>query len=151
MEVVEPPLPSPAQIRECPPPSPSPVLMRLRLVVWGTKGVSGWPVNAALRLRARGGPCRTANTPALGRGCGVQEAQSPAANTYVGGWSVDVWGAACRRRSRRRQTPMWLIGVWECVSVKLTQVRYSPASQGITLGPMVSLTRGVYRAVLPPQ
>ena len=60
-----------------------PVLIRLKLVDWGTKGTRGCPVRIALRLRARGGPWRTAYTPALGRGYGVQEAQSPAANTWM--------------------------------------------------------------------
>ena len=37
-----------------------------------------------LRLLARGGPCRTANTPALGRGLVVDVATSPTANTLEG-------------------------------------------------------------------
>mmetsp|Transcript_24489 Transcript_24489/g.62227 ORF Transcript_24489/g.62227 Transcript_24489/m.62227 type:complete len:356 (-) Transcript_24489:342-1409(-) len=62
----------------------SPVVMRDRNVVWGTCGCSGSPVRKRRMLATRGGPARTANTPALGRGCARHVATSPAAKTSGG-------------------------------------------------------------------
>mmetsp|Transcript_27184 Transcript_27184/g.64733 ORF Transcript_27184/g.64733 Transcript_27184/m.64733 type:complete len:307 (-) Transcript_27184:513-1433(-) len=55
--------------------------MRPRKDDCGVKGCSGWPSSCLRRLAASGGPCRTAKTPALGRGCSSTAATSPEAKT----------------------------------------------------------------------
>ena len=61
--------------------------MRPRKEYCGTNGTSVWPRARRRRLAASGGPCRTAKTPALGRGYSSTAATSPAAKTP--GQSVD--------------------------------------------------------------
>ena len=55
--------------------------MRPRKVLCGTKGAVGSPRSVRRRLAVSGGPCRTAKTPALGRGCSSTAATSPEAKT----------------------------------------------------------------------
>eukprot|EP00962_Isochrysis_galbana_P043364 scaffold16492_cov90-Isochrysis_galbana.AAC.1 len=50
----------------------------------GSNGSSGLPSSLARRLFARGGPWRTAKTPAFGRGKASTDATSPAAKTPAG-------------------------------------------------------------------
>mmetsp|Transcript_12669 Transcript_12669/g.38709 ORF Transcript_12669/g.38709 Transcript_12669/m.38709 type:complete len:262 (-) Transcript_12669:1588-2373(-) len=66
---------------------PSPVPMRPRNLDWGSNGSSGLPRSLARKFFVRGGPWRTAKTPALGRGYFSTAATSPAAK--MPGWETD--------------------------------------------------------------
>mmetsp|Transcript_11578 Transcript_11578/g.34105 ORF Transcript_11578/g.34105 Transcript_11578/m.34105 type:complete len:739 (-) Transcript_11578:200-2416(-) len=79
------------------PPSPVPMMPRKRSC--GVKGSSGLPSSLRRKLVARGGPCRTAKTPAFGRGCLSTAATSPAANTAAALTDSSVSPTATKPRS----------------------------------------------------
>ena len=62
----------------------------------GCQGCSGWPLQAASRLMAKGRPARTAQTPDAGRGDALITAQSPLANRH--GWSSTLRWRSVRIR-----------------------------------------------------
>jgi hypothetical protein len=68
--------------------------MRPRNSVWSSKASSGSPSRKDTRLSRSGGPARTANTPALGRGEEGLCEQSPAAKMD----GTDVWKLPLTRR-----------------------------------------------------
>mmetsp|Transcript_2022 Transcript_2022/g.4577 ORF Transcript_2022/g.4577 Transcript_2022/m.4577 type:complete len:258 (-) Transcript_2022:371-1144(-) len=61
----------------------SPVVINPKNTLCGVKSTSASPSNARRRFFSSGGPCRTANTPAFGRGCFNTLATSPAAKMFL--------------------------------------------------------------------
>eukprot|EP00967_Tisochrysis_lutea_P128652 scaffold220343_cov25-Tisochrysis_lutea.AAC.4 len=90
--------------------------MRPRNLDWGSNGSSGLPRSLARKFFVRGGPWRTAKTPALGRGYFSTAATSPAAKMpgmhaglceEVGTTTASQLCATRARQERALGSPGW--------------------------------------------